>query len=518
MSKQTFNPTMRLPVAILGVPFDNVTTAEALVRIQGMIASGRPHYLVTPNVDFLVQARRDTELRRILCDAHLVLCDGTPLLWVSRLLGNALAERVAGSDLVPLLIQMAAEKGYRVFFLGATPPAAEQAVARLRARFPELTIAGHYSPPFNTLLAMDHEEIRRRIFEAQPDLLLVGLGCPKQEKWMAMHYRELGVPVSVGVGGTIDFLAGQLKRAPMWMRRSGTEWLFRLAQEPQRLFRRYCTDLWVFGWAILPQWFWLRSRPRFRSQNHDRSRSLPIAADALEFCGVRHKIPQQRLSAGDAEILLQRLPHRLDIAALRTDHFTNTAPWGRDILLDMSGLKAIDSTGIAFLIRLEKTVRIEGGQLVLVGQRRPVKRALHILRVEEFFLCANNVDAARALLERRRQSQPVLAAESFGALRITWSGEITAANAQAIWERTHSHLVASATGNDLCIDMGQVPFIDSSGLGLMIRARKYATRQGKTLQFVNLRPAVQNVVRLARLEEFLLNVEPKAAQAQALTA
>src|SRR6266850_5853604 len=154
------------PIAILGVPFDNVTTAEAIDLIEQMIASGRPHYLATANVDFLVQAQRDTELRRILCDAHLVLCDGTPLVWASHLLGNPLPERVAGADLVPLLIRVAAEKQYRLFFLGSTPDAVSRAVNRLQAKHPELIIAGYYSPPFNKLLDMDHEEIRKRILEA----------------------------------------------------------------------------------------------------------------------------------------------------------------------------------------------------------------------------------------------------------------------------------------------------------------------------------------------------------------
>src|SRR5512147_914178 len=116
---------IRAPIAILGVPFDNVTVAEAIDSIEQMVASGQPHYLVTANVDFLVQARSDIELRRILFDAHLVLCDGTPLLWASRLLGNPLPERVAGSDLVPLLIRVAVKKAYRLFFLGASPETAD---------------------------------------------------------------------------------------------------------------------------------------------------------------------------------------------------------------------------------------------------------------------------------------------------------------------------------------------------------------------------------------------------------
>src|SRR5687767_7242318 len=120
------------PIAILGVPFDNVSTAETIGIIEQMVLSRRPHYLATANVDFLVQAARDVELRRILFDAHLVLCDGTPLLWASRLLGNPLPERVAGSDLIPLLLQVAEAKGFRPFFLGATPEAIETAVRKVK--------------------------------------------------------------------------------------------------------------------------------------------------------------------------------------------------------------------------------------------------------------------------------------------------------------------------------------------------------------------------------------------------
>ncbi len=210
----------RPSITILGVPFDNVTSCEALARIEQMIASRKPHYLATANVDFLVQAREDVELRRILFDADLILCDGTPLLWVSRLLGNPLPQRVAGADVVPRLIQLAAEKKYRLFLLGATPDSISRAVANLHDSYRDLNIAGYYSPPFDKLIEMDHDAIKARILAAKPDVLLVSFGCPKQEKWIAMHYRALGVPVAAGVGATIDFLAGKVSRAPVFS--SGT--------------------------------------------------------------------------------------------------------------------------------------------------------------------------------------------------------------------------------------------------------------------------------------------------------
>src|SRR4051812_25191656 len=246
---------LEVPLTVLGVPFSAVTLKQTIERVEEMIASRRPHYVVTANVDFLVQARADVELHRILLEADLVLCDGQPLVWVSRWLGKPLPERVAGSDLVPELIRLAASRGHRVFFLGGTANVAEQAVANMQRQYPTLNVCGHYSPPFKSLLEMDHEFIAEKIRAAKPDLLFVSLGCPKAEKWMFMHYRALGVPVAIGVGGTIDFLAERLKRAPMWMRHCGVEWLFRLMQEPGRLYSRYARDARGFGRSIFQQ-FW----------------------------------------------------------------------------------------------------------------------------------------------------------------------------------------------------------------------------------------------------------------------
>jgi N-acetylglucosaminyldiphosphoundecaprenol N-acetyl-beta-D-mannosaminyltransferase len=239
---------------MLDVEFDRVTLDETIERIDEMVLSPDPHYVVTPNVDFLVQARRDAHLKQILLDSHLVLCDGTPLVWASHWLGKPLPERVAGSDLAPRIVKLAAERNYRLFFLGASPDANTQAVANMRVKYPGLEIS-HYSPPFMPLAEMDHEEIGRRIRTARPHILFVAFGCPKGEKWMAMHYRSLGVPVMISVGATIDFLAGRVKRAPIWMRRSGVEWIFRMSQEPRRLFWRYASDLYPFARGITAQWW-----------------------------------------------------------------------------------------------------------------------------------------------------------------------------------------------------------------------------------------------------------------------
>jgi N-acetylglucosaminyldiphosphoundecaprenol N-acetyl-beta-D-mannosaminyltransferase len=481
------NSAMAAPVAILGVPFDSVTTAETIDIIARMIESGEPHYLATANVDFLVQAARDVELRRILFDAHLVLCDGTPLLWASRLLGNRLPERVAGSDVVPLLLKDAAEKGYRVYFLGAEPDVCATAVAKLREQFPKLQIVGHDSPPFKALMEMDHEGIIRRIQEAQPDLLFVGFGCPKQEKWINMHYQRLGVPVCVGVGGTIDFLAGHRRRAPMWMRNAGVEWIYRMAQEPRRLFKRYCADLWYFAGAIAKQWWRLRSQQR-RSPSSDAT-ATPVSQQ-----------PSSKLI---------RMPSRLDSEAVQhgSSLWKHALDGCSSCFLDLSAIDFVDSTGVGLLIRLQKRARAEQKSLVLLASSSPVRRALELMRLHDFFKHAPDLATAVEMCSGDKAAEPVLvgAGPAHTMPILLWQGEVTATNADQVWERTHTHL-ASASENHgaLTVDLNHVSFIDSTGLAVMIRARKFAKQHAFHLTFTGLQPPVQNVLRLARMEDFLL--------------
>jgi N-acetylglucosaminyldiphosphoundecaprenol N-acetyl-beta-D-mannosaminyltransferase len=497
-SDQNPRRAQRPPIAILGVPFDNVTKAEAIGLVEQMIASRQPHYVVTPNVDFLAQARRDVELRRILFEAHLVLCDGTPLVWASRLLGNALPERVAGADLVPLLIELAAQKRYRLFLLGAAPESAQRAVSRLQAQYPSLIVAGHYSPPFNQLLEMDHDEIKRRIRAAKPDLLFVSFGCPKQEKWVAMHYRNLGVPVTAGVGATIDFLAGQVKRAPAWMQRSGSEWIFRLAQEPRRLFRRYLTDLWVFGTSILPQWWELRACSR-RKQKWHLLRHLPEDKITKNLSICARSSPEPWFEV--------RSPDRLDFTAVsESPSLLEDILWrDKHCVLELHSTQFIDSTGVGFLIRLQKKLHAAGRELVLLSPGSAVLRALKLMRLENFFRVASDRETARHLLLNLDESSRSAADPDCPAPALRWRGEITAANADSVWARTEEYLAETASDHSRIIDLSEVRFIDSTGLGLMIRAKKLCLQHEETLLFCGLQPPVRNVLRLSHVEDFLVN-------------
>jgi N-acetylglucosaminyldiphosphoundecaprenol N-acetyl-beta-D-mannosaminyltransferase len=367
------------PIVMMGVPLDQVTTPQVLEIIDEMIASRQPHLLATANVDFLAQVQEDESLRSILLATDLVVCDGMPLVWMSRLLGDPLPERVAGSDLVPLLLDASVKKGYRVYFLGGRDEVLLQARTRIMERWSGLEIAGMYSPPFAPLDEMDHEDICRRIREAQADILLVSFGCPKQEKWLARNYREAGVPVAMGVGATIDFLAGAVKRAPMWMRRCGMEWLYRAAQEPKRLVGRYWKDIRIVGPGLLRQLFKMRGR-----------HAAGVAAAEVRATG------QESAPRVVFRPLVLKLPVRLDAISARDASLwaqveSDEAAW---IVADASEVMFLDSTGTGKLVRLARMARERGGRIILAGATAAVTGPLALMKLNEYFETAPDVPTA----------------------------------------------------------------------------------------------------------------------------
>lgn len=200
-------------VVLLGLPFHDVTMDETMAIIDDMVRARVPRYIATANLDFAAMCSDDVEMQRLLLDAHLVVCDGAPLVWASRWLDAPLRERVAGSDITVRLAGHAAQRGYRLFFLGADETVLNEAKTRLEARHPGLQVCGVYAPPYARLHDLNNEEIVATVRAAKPDILLVALGSPKQEKWIHMHYREAGAPCTIGVGASFDFVAGKFTRA-----------------------------------------------------------------------------------------------------------------------------------------------------------------------------------------------------------------------------------------------------------------------------------------------------------------
>lgn len=243
-------------IDIAGVRVDACTFREAVQRIvEHARAGGPPAYVVTPNAHHVVTLQESERFRRVYDGAWLSLADGMSIVWAARLLGTPVPEKVSGSDLFPALCDAAAKAGVRIFLFGGRPGAAEAASERLRAMYPGLEVAGTYCPPFGFENdSAESAKAREAIRAAAPRIVFVGLGAPKQEYWMADEGVRLGVPVLVGIGVSIEFVAGMVKRAPVWMQRSGLEWFYRLASEPRRLWKRYAVTNPRFVRLVLQQY------------------------------------------------------------------------------------------------------------------------------------------------------------------------------------------------------------------------------------------------------------------------
>ncbi len=221
-------------------------------------------YVVTPNVDHTVLLQTHGGLRDAYVGAELVLADGHPLVWVSRLLGRPLPERVAGSDLVPSLFSaIPPNESLRIFLLGAAPGVAQRAATNISRQWTNVQTVGIDSPPIGfEKNPAENERILAKIALAKPDVLILGLGAPKQECWIHQHRDRVVAKTALCVGATIDFLAGEKKRAPRWMQHSGLEWAYRMCSEPKRLVKRYAKDAWIFPQLVWRQWLSQRKAAR----------------------------------------------------------------------------------------------------------------------------------------------------------------------------------------------------------------------------------------------------------------
>ena len=229
----------------------NVTNmAETLEYLTRNLEELRGKYVCVSNVHTVVMSYENEEYRNIQNSAAMVLPDGKPLSVVSRLRGYKEAQKVSGPDLMPEMFQLSEDKGYTHYFYGSTEETLDKLKDALLVRYPKLKIVGMYSPPFRPLTEVEDEAIIRQINGASPDVIWVGLGAPKQEQWMYAHRDKL-CGVMLGVGAGFDFHAGTVKRAPVWMQKSGLEWLHRLTQDPKRLFKRYVVTNTKFLWLIL---------------------------------------------------------------------------------------------------------------------------------------------------------------------------------------------------------------------------------------------------------------------------
>lgn len=234
---------MKNRIDFMNIQIDNLTMSEAIDHINELIIKKEKTFCVTPNVDGIVKLQYDEHLQTVYKNAGLILADGKPLLRMSKNLGSPIKEKVSGSDLFPRLCDLCSSKKYTMFFLGAAEGVAKKAAENLQIKYPHLNVVGCFSPSYG--FENSHElieEIINRINIVKPDVLIVGLGCPKQEYFINDYIERLDIKMAFALGASLDFEAGKIKRAPIWMQRCGLEWFYRFLREPKRMFRRYFVD------------------------------------------------------------------------------------------------------------------------------------------------------------------------------------------------------------------------------------------------------------------------------------
>ncbi len=480
---------MRKMLIILGVPIDDLTMEQALARLEEFIALGRKtgksHQIATVNADFVTKSLDDPELRLILQESDMATADGMPLVWGARLLGVPLEGRVTGADLVPALAERAAQKGYSLYFLGGAPGIAQKAKTILETRYPGVNITGVFSPPVSSVLDMD-ASIVENIRAAKPDILLVAFGNPKQEKWINMHARDLPVPVMIGVGGTFDFIAGATKRAPMWMQKSGLEWIFRLAQEPKRLWKRYVVDLWGFGFFFVRQWWALRG-------NHVPAPVLPqddfITVNDVTIANIAGKLDASNVAPFlvRAQTALQTTPR---------------------LIINLERCKFLDSRALGALVGLAKQARDAGGDMYLANVPANLAQTLSLVRLDRFFEQFATVEQAMTRDHTPRTIEPIAAPQN-GWHIIATPRRLDTTTASEFQERVASEM---QTHPRVILDFAQTVFLASAGMAALLKLDKQAKSASGELRLVNCVEDVARTIRMTRLDT-VLTILPTVADA-----
>jgi len=238
---------------ILGVGIDVIDFKSALTRIEELIESRGNHFVCVNSVQDIMISQKNERFRKIVNNSDLATPDGWPVVWAIKLNGYKQKQRVTGPDLMIAMCERSVKKGYSHFFYGGAAEVPDLLEAKLKEKFPELKVAGKYSPPFRPLTPEEDTKIIEIINKSDADILWIGLSTPKQHFWMEEHFRKIQVPVMFTVGAGFDFHSGRVPRAPVWMQKSGLEWFHRIMQEPKRLGKRYLEYLPLFAFKLTGQ-------------------------------------------------------------------------------------------------------------------------------------------------------------------------------------------------------------------------------------------------------------------------
>jgi N-acetylglucosaminyldiphosphoundecaprenol N-acetyl-beta-D-mannosaminyltransferase len=249
----TLNSSPEVPVWVWGLPFAPLTLAQTVESVDALVEQAKPAFFITANTHYAMLTREMPDLRPLNACAAFIVADGAPLVRATRGRPVPLPERVAGSDLIFEISELAARKGYRIFLAGGGPGVADLAAQRLKVRYANLQVAGTATPSFRAHSSEEYQELKTLIRNVAPHILIIAATMPFGERWLHTHLSDLEVPVGVNLGAALDFAAGRITRAPRWMQKLGLEWAFRLMMEPRRLFSRYVRNAWFILRMALSQ-------------------------------------------------------------------------------------------------------------------------------------------------------------------------------------------------------------------------------------------------------------------------
>ncbi|MCJ8331975.1 MAG: WecB/TagA/CpsF family glycosyltransferase [Lentisphaeria bacterium] len=370
------NKPLKVPLIIFGIPFHNVSFETTLSWIKQTCKRRKSCLMATANLDFALMASHDPEMKHILLEADLCVADGMPIVWASGLLGPRLKERVTGSDLVPLIARMASKEGLRLFLLGGAEGVAEAAAKKLKKDNPKLEICGIISPANIDFLNINNADILAQLNASKPDILLVALGAPKQEKWIRMNLKSWNIPLAIGVGASFDFLAGIQKRSPKFLGAIGLEWIWRLGTAPKRLAKRYSKDL-LFLVNHLLQLLTIRLSPKLRYVQNSKNKIV-----ISEYNGVSltlHSIHDTTEAEKEMSRLIKLSSHKHMVIYPENDGWLNSAELG-------------------ILLYLSNKCRYQKKHMILIIRSKRMDRLIHLQKLNTYFDCVTQYDEAIDIL------------------------------------------------------------------------------------------------------------------------
>jgi len=465
---------------LLGLPFHDLTLAQTLDYCADAMMDGQCRYLVTANVDFTAQAYEDPDLRKIVYFADRVVCDGMPLVWLSRVFGHALRERVAGSDMVPKLLEICGKAGHGVYFFGSDLATLQEAKGIVEERYPGLRVVGIDSPPMGAVIEWDNEALCAKMRASGAKLLLVCLGCPKQERWIYAHAKETGIPLSIGVGASLDFITGKQKRAPQWMQKTGLEWFWRMANSPKRLASRYFKDFVFLVSAALRQ---------ARAQRRRKT-----------LCESACDLPP-RVAVGDPAVI--RLEWRGAVIYDNLEGSPIPEVIDSPVLLDACRLVFMDSSGLGRLCKLVRACHEANQPLVVVNPAGVFTMYVETMGMKALFPMVADEDAAMAWLTERQASGGSSRVADNGALWVSFNRSLDAAYHEEMMTVLESAISGAVGRRVLVVDLKDVGFIDSRAVGGLLRALILMTAKGGAMFLSGASPVVREIIALLRLDKIL---------------